>query len=172
MPERKPRRTRKNAKPAFRVLLSKRPGAPKACTRALLERLFKKAWAATPVTRRPRLKGARAAAVGVLLVGDAEIAKLNARHLRHRGPTDVLSFPIGDVDPLRKAYFLGEIVVSFETAAREARERGLSAREEWTRYLVHGFLHLLGYDDRTPKLRAQMEALQERILLEARIRRC
>lgn len=172
MPARRQHRTKKKAAPAFMVLLSKRPGAPKACSRALLQRLFAQAWALTPAVRRPRLKGARAAAVDALLVDDSEIAELNARHLRHRGPTDVLSFPIGDVDPVRRAYFLGEIVVSFETAEREAAERGLPTSEEWARYLVHGFLHLLGYDDRTPKLRAQMEALQERILLEARIRRC
>lgn len=172
MPAPRKNRTKKNAAPAIGVLLSKRPGAPKTCTRAFLQRIFAQAWAAAPAARRPHLKGARTAAADVLLVDDAEIAELNARHLHHRGPTDVLSFPIGDVDPVRKAYFLGEIVVSFETAEREAAERGLPTREEWARYLVHGFLHLLGYDDRTPRLRARMEALQERILLEARIRRC
>ncbi len=99
-----------------------------------------------------------------MLVGDAEIAELNAQHMRHDGPTDVLTFPMGEPDFERKAYFLGEIVASHETAAREAAARGLDPREELARYCVHGFLHLLGYADGTPARRQAMEAVQERAL--------
>jgi probable rRNA maturation factor len=87
--------------------------------------------------------------------------------MRHRGPTDVLSFPMGDFDPERGAFFLGEIIVSHETAAREAQERGLTRENELARYAIHGLLHLLGYDDATPREAAAMARLQERLLAGA-----
>ena len=99
-----------------------------------------------------------------MLVDDREIAAFNLSHLKHRGPTDVLSFPLGEFDPERRAYHLGEIVVSFETAHREAAARGLPYAEELSRYCVHGFLHLLGYTDDTEAQRREMFAIQEKIV--------
>jgi len=143
----------------------RRNGAPGKPTPAKLNRILALALAATPSSRRAILEKHKLVAVDVLLVDDAEIAKLNHVHMKHAGPTDVLSFPMGEFDPERKAFHLGEIVVSFETARREAAARGLPFTEELTRYIVHGFLHCLGYEDGTASKAKAMRDLQERILL-------
>ncbi|MCZ7646799.1 MAG: rRNA maturation RNase YbeY [Planctomycetota bacterium] len=143
-----------------------RRGAPRAPTRAGLERLFERAWRAAPPNRRPDPRGGLRLAADVTFMSDAAIAEFNAQHLGHDGPTDVLSFPMLEFDPEREAFFLGEILASFETAAREARARGLPLEEELARYAVHGFLHLLGYADDTPSRRAAMARVQEAVLAE------
>jgi len=71
---------------------------------------------------------------------------------------------MGEVDLERGAYHLGEIVVSFDTAVREAKTRGLTIENELSRYCVHGFLHLLGYDDQTPQQQKEMFQMQEKAL--------
>ncbi len=90
--------------------------------------------------------------VVVAIVDDATIAELHERYLGVEGATDVLSFPHG------------EIVVSAETAQREARERRIDPRSELCLYVVHGALHLKGFDDRTPRARSRMRAEERRIL--------
>jgi probable rRNA maturation factor len=109
----------------------------------------------------PRAKAAcvravRAALPGrdvvVALVDDETIAGLHRRFLGMSGPTDVLSFPEG------------EIVVSAETAARQAEARGVRPLHELLLYVVHGALHLKGYDDRGAAPRARMRAAERRIL--------
>lgn len=130
-----------------------------------LIRLFGAAWKIVPAARLPQ-PVPRRVALDIHAVSDAAIAPMNWKFMKHKGPTDVLSFPLGDFDPVRRAYHLGEIVVSCDTAQREARERGLSGDEEFARYCVHGFLHLLGYDDATPALRKAMFAVQEKALNE------
>jgi probable rRNA maturation factor len=102
--------------------------------------------------------------VDVLVMDDAEITRLNLAHRHAAGPTDVLAFPMGEPDLERRAFLLGEIAVSFETAAREAAARGLRRDEELARYVVHGFLHLLGYEDGPKARRRAMERVQERAL--------
>ncbi len=103
-----------------------------------------------------RLLGKRG--LSLAFVTDAAIRRLNRRFLGHDRPTDVLAFRL-DPGPL-----LGEVVVSAETAAREARRRALPAEEELLRYVAHGILHLLDWDDRRPRDRARMWARQEREL--------
>lgn len=88
----------------------------------------------------------------VALVDDRTIAELHERFLGEPGPTDVLSFPHG------------EIVVSGDTALREARARGIPPVHELALYVVHGALHLAGYDDRTPRGRGRMRAAERRVL--------
>ena len=92
--------------------------------------------------------------VVVALVDDEKMAELHKRFLGKDGPTDVLSFPHG------------EIVVSADTALREAKEREISPVQELVLYVVHGALHLAGYDDRTPKKRAEMRAAERKVLNE------
>lgn len=92
--------------------------------------------------------------VVVALVDDETIAELHERYLEVPGPTDVLSFPHG------------EIVVSAETARREAEARGIPPLHELVLYVVHGALHLAGHDDKTPKARKRMRAAERRILTE------
>ena len=94
--------------------------------------------------------GARSVTVAIL--NPAEMAKLNWKFLRHRGPTDVLSFPPGD------------IAVCPAVARREAKERGILWQEELLRYVVHGCLHLRGYDDKKPAAKKRMWARQERLV--------
>lgn len=92
--------------------------------------------------------------VVVALVDDETIAELHERYLNVEGPTDVLSFPHG------------EIVVSGDTARREANERGIPPLHELVLYVVHGALHLAGLDDKSGKSRKRMRAAERRILNE------
>ena len=93
--------------------------------------------------------------IGFVLVSDVRIAGLHREFLNNPSPTDVITFPYG------------EIVISVETAKREAQQRGLSLPEEIARYAVHGMLHLAGWSDATPRNGAAMRAMQEKILRRA-----
>jgi len=92
--------------------------------------------------------------VSVYFCGDRRMAGLNRRWRRRNGPTDVLAFPAGKTD----ARFLGDIVISVPYATRQARRRGESPSREMDRLLLHGYLHLLGYDHETDD--GEMEALE------------
>jgi len=95
------------------------------------------------------LVGARIApSVNLVLVDDVTIHELNRRFLGHDWPTDVLTFPF-EADPGISDDPGGEVVVSVETAVREAERRGVDPRAEVALYVVHGLLHLLGFDDGT-----------------------
>lgn len=123
---------------------------------------------------RPRLKAlARRVLEGealwpcrlsLVFVDGREMRRLNRRWLHHDFDTDVLSFPLGG-DPL-----LGEIVISADFATREAARRRIAVVEELGRYVVHGVLHLAGYDDRAPADRRRMWAVQERYVESLRPR--
>jgi probable rRNA maturation factor len=93
--------------------------------------------------------------LSIAFVTDAAIRKLNRAHLNHDYPTDVLAFPLG-------TDLLGELVISAPCARRQARERSIPVEEELLRYVAHGILHLLGYDDHRPKDRKRMWSRQER----------
>jgi probable rRNA maturation factor len=98
--------------------------------------------------------------LSIALVDDREIARLHGEFLDDPTPTDVMSFPLeDDADGL-----LGEVVVSTDTAAREAKKRGLTFDREVLLYVVHGILHLLGYDDHAAEDRKKMHARQEELL--------
>lgn len=103
----------------------------------------------------------RAALLEVALVDDRTIARLNRRFLGHRGPTDVLTFPGGRRlgDPA-----LGEVVISVERARVQARQARWPVRREVALLLIHGVLHLRGYDDRTPQAARRMRAAEQRLL--------
>lgn len=95
--------------------------------------------------------------VSVVLLDDEEIARVHAEFMDDPSPTDVISFPYGPH---------GEILISAETAARQAREYGKSFEEELALYVVHGTLHLCGYEDVSESGRREMAALQERLVAE------
>ncbi|MZG52568.1 MAG: rRNA maturation RNase YbeY [Nitrospinae bacterium] len=86
--------------------------------------------------------------VSILLTGDKEIQGLNKEFRDIDQPTDVLSFPQNpDEDPsIPGEKFLGDIAVSLDTAKTQASEHGLALKEEIVLLLIHGILHLLGYD--------------------------
>ena len=109
------------------------------------------------LTRAARAARSRAAEVSVLFCADGRMRTLNRRYRGKDRSTDVLAFPAGtDADG-----FLGDIVVSVPYAEREARRRAQPPSREVDRLLVHGFLHLMGYDHETDE--GQMEALEGRV---------
>ncbi|RPH37945.1 MAG: rRNA maturation RNase YbeY [Planctomycetota bacterium] len=95
--------------------------------------------------------------LSIAFVTNAAIRKINRRFLQHDFATDVISFPL-DSD------LLGELVISAEYAVSEAAKRKIPVEEELLRYVAHGILHLLGYDDHRPADKARMWARQEREL--------
>ncbi|HEX5504476.1 MAG TPA: rRNA maturation RNase YbeY [Thermomicrobiales bacterium] len=106
-------------------------------------------------------------AVAAVVVDDAAIHDLNRRFLGHDEPTDVLTFPLGEDGPgfvNAGPRQLGEVYVSCERAAAQCAEWGNSPAREVRFLVVHGVLHLLGWDDATPEDRARMLARQEAIL--------
>jgi len=122
--------------------------------RRRLRRAVRAALAGSPVAT---------ASISLALVDDPAIARLNRRFLDHAGPTDVLSFLLEHA-PGRLE---GEVVVSAETARREAPHYGWTPEDELLLYVVHGVLHLAGYDDRSAAGRARMSARQGAILGKA-----
>jgi probable rRNA maturation factor len=88
--------------------------------------------------------GLNRAELSIVLVSDAQIRRLNKLYRNKDKPTDVLSFPIGE--KVEGWLILGDIVISVDTAKRQAQELGYSLEEELKRLLVHGLVHLLGYD--------------------------
>ena len=105
--------------------------------------------------------GITQARVNVAIVDDAQIQTLNRQYLDHDYPTDVLSFRLSadQTEPLE-----GEIVISGETAHRQASRYGWRPEEELLLYVVHGALHLVGYDDVDDRQRGRMRAAEREIL--------
>jgi probable rRNA maturation factor len=91
-------------------------------------------------------EGIERAEVSVALVDNATIEPLNLRHLGHAGPTDVLSFALSEPG---EGVLAGELVISAEMAAARAHELQIDPAAELALYVVHGLLHLCGYDDHT-----------------------
>ena len=135
-----PRRIR--GLPARELIALARRAARKACERA----------------------GVADAEVSIALVGDDEIAELNQRFLAHEGPTDAISFPLWEEGETP----VGDVYVGLAQALRQAAENGVTAREEVVRLVVHGTLHVLGWDHEggDERLAGEMWALQERIVAE------
>jgi probable rRNA maturation factor len=108
--------------------------------------------------------GQRRSELSVALVDDAEISTLNARWRDRKGATDVLSFSLleGDFSDHR-AGLLGDVVISVETAARQAADRHRSLDEIVTRLLIHGVLHLVGFDHEEEEEARRMAAEERRI---------
>lgn len=105
-----------------------------------------------------KVKEAAGASATVVLVSDAKIRKLNAEFRGKDSATDVLSFPFGDDGD--EGHFLGDIVISSETARRQADENGLALETELQQLVLHGILHLCGFDHETDE--GKMDALEIR----------
>jgi probable rRNA maturation factor len=100
----------------------------------------------------------------ILLVGDEESAQLHAQHFNDPTTTDVMTFPDGSVNPATNMVHLGDLAVCVDVARRLAAMRDRPIGEELTLYCLHGLLHLLDFDDSTPKQLARMWAAQVRLL--------
>ena len=107
--------------------------------------------------------------LSILLTGDAEISKLNQVYRNKKGPTDVLSFAMheGRGAPLPEG-LLGDVAISVETAARQAEEDGSPLADELLRLLIHGVLHLCGFEHEGVSARkaAQMKKAERQYFVE------
>ncbi len=102
------------------------------------------------------------ASATIVFVSDRAMAQLNRQWRRKRGTTDVLSFPAAQ-DKFEKAegLQLGDVVISVEQAARQAKENGMRFDNEVAQLILHGLLHLCGYDHATDK--GEMDRLEIRL---------
>jgi probable rRNA maturation factor len=105
-------------------------------------------------------------ALSLRITTDDEIQQLNRDYLGKDAPTDVLSFPVPFDDPESGVPYLGDIVISLPTAFHQAQTAGHPPGEEIKLLLVHGMLHILGYDHATPEEKTTMWALQDKILTQ------
>lgn len=110
---------------------------------------------------KPKVKGA--AELSIVLTNDAEQHALNRQWRGKDSSTNVLSFP--QIEPFGPVIgLLGDITLARETLEREAAEQGTSFADHFTHLVVHGFLHILGYDHLTDAEALQMESLETQIL--------
>ena len=106
------------------------------------------------------------AELSILIVDDPEIATLNGQYLHREGPTNVIAFPMlegdfADISP----QLLGDVVVSMDTAQKEADIAGIHVDERLLELLVHGILHLVGYDHELSEAEAfRMDAKSHELL--------
>lgn len=99
--------------------------------------------------------------LGIVITGAAEMARVNEQHLGHEGATDVITF---DYTPPGGAGLHGEILICLDVAGRQASAYRTTCSLEVLRYLVHGLLHLCGYDDLEPATRQVMKRHENRLV--------
>lgn len=132
-------------------------------------------WAQAACEHHPP-RGARELALTIRIVGAAESRRLNRTWRNKDKPTNVLSFPAASLSPGRNgvpARFpadrfpeLGDLAICAPVVAREAREQGKSPQAHWAHMVVHGVLHLLGFDHETDRDASVMEAREVQILAQ------
>lgn len=120
------------------------------------------------IAARAALAGAHGRlAIDIVLADDAELARLNRTWRGNDAPTNVLAFPLGEpvpVPPEAASVLLGDIALAFETIAREAVEQEKPLADHLRHLVVHGVLHLLGFDHQNEAEAAAMEAREVEIL--------
>lgn len=104
--------------------------------------------------------------VSVILLEDIQMQAMNRQYRQKDYPTDVLSFP-----DTYEADYLGDIFINVDALARQAQSYGHSLKREFCFLVVHGLLHLCGYDHHTPQEAIEMFALQDRILAPIALRK-
>jgi probable rRNA maturation factor len=102
--------------------------------------------------------------MGIVIGDDVFIKNLNHKFRQVDAPTDVLSFPTGEVDPDTTDLYLGDVVISLPRAQEQASAGGHALLEELQLLVVHGTLHLLGYDHASGSEKEKMQASQDKIL--------
>ncbi|MGQ9572492.1 MAG: rRNA maturation RNase YbeY [Dehalococcoidia bacterium] len=144
---------RRSFRPAHRIEVQIAPPFGAAVRAAWVQQIARHVLAA---------EGADRGELSVVITDDAAVRELNRRYLGVDAPTDVLAFGLGEkgdapfVLPPGQARSLGEVIISFPTALRQAEEQGHSVEAELAHLLVHGILHLRGYD--------HLEAEDERLM--------
>ncbi len=119
---------------------------------------------AAAIAQRPELIVPDDAELSLVLTDDARIRVLNRDWRDKDKPTNVLSFPAADADAEDPGPLLGDVVVAHETTTREAAEEGKTFEDHFTHLLVHGLLHLFGFDHESDEEAEEMEALETEIL--------
>jgi rRNA maturation RNase YbeY len=104
--------------------------------------------------------------LSVLFTDDKRIGELNQRYLKRQGPTNVLAFPmLSGSSPHPLSGMLGDVVISVDTAISESQELGEPLQRTVDRLLIHGILHLLGYDhEDSPKQALRMRREENRLM--------
>ncbi|HSJ47688.1 MAG TPA: rRNA maturation RNase YbeY [Gammaproteobacteria bacterium] len=100
----------------------------------------------------------------IRLVDEAESAELNEAYRGKTGPTNVLSFPFDMPPEVEETRLLGDLVICAPVVRREAAEQGKTEPAHWAHLVVHGTLHLQGYDHQSEAGAAEMEGLERQIL--------
>jgi probable rRNA maturation factor len=109
-------------------------------------------------------QGHSRASISIAVVDNSTIHTINQTHLGHDWPTDVITFPLADPD---EPVLTAELVVSAEMACTAARELGVEPGEELALYVVHGLLHLCGFDDHDDSARRRMRQREAELLSRA-----
>ncbi len=109
--------------------------------------------------------GCKQSELSILITGDDQIHELNRQYLNRDKPTNVLSFPMSaDPDEIETG-MLGDIVISVDTAKREASEMGITLHQRICELLIHGLLHLMGYDHEISEKDEKIMQKEEKRLL-------
>jgi len=107
--------------------------------------------------------------ISIVLVDKKKIRQLNKKFRREDKSTDVLAFPLGG-EFISTRDLLGEVIISVESAQKEAKKRNHSLKEEIVLLLIHGILHLKGYDDKRKEEKELMRKKEREILISLGIR--
>lgn len=99
-----------------------------------------------------------------MIVNDRRIRSLNKRYLHHDYATDVLAFNFRECGGRKTVRLCGEVIVSADTAKRQSKVFGTTVSDELLLYIVHGILHLLGFDDHSAKEITRMRAKEKAVL--------
>lgn len=104
--------------------------------------------------------------LSILILDDPQIEELNMRYLNRKGPTNVIAFPLHDGGIAETPHqLLGDVVLSVETAFSESEAAGIEMNTRMNQLLIHGVLHLLGYDHEKSKTEAKhMEKKSDELL--------
>jgi probable rRNA maturation factor len=147
--------------PAIDIMRSERRWPTTAKLRKLLTR------AISAAASEAGLAWPEAAELSCVFTNDAEMTKINGQWRSKNQPTNILSFPGSAMAPgMEAGPMIGDLVLAFETVEREAGEQGKTFDDHLTHLLVHGFLHLFGYDHVKSDEAARMEQIEIRILYQ------
>ena len=102
--------------------------------------------------------------LGFHFVGPQTMARINQTHLKHEGPTDVITFDYSEHATRNTQHLHGEAFICVAVAVTQAREFGTTWQSEVARYVIHALLHLCGYDDLSPKARREMKRVENRLV--------
>ena len=109
------------------------------------------------------------AEVLIRIVDSQEITSLNKQYRHKTGSTNILSFPLEMIEGVPGLYILGDLVICAEVLEREAREQKKTLNEHWAHIVIHGILHLIGFDHINEKDATEMEAKEINVLHQLQI---